>query len=207
VRARAPAQHHGPLLLPKCLRASRRRNVGRPERTNGRSPRLRPTRARLRLGVGASDGPARSRLVRSGQREVKSRGKRRRYPSSRTKMVSLRTPSLFSASRPSSDSSSSWSLPKSGTSRINPTRLEPCGSLKCDGVTPMAPRTSERVDAWSQYSTSSTVWQTGHRGPVDREHPHRYPWGQASLRASPGRRGSSRRVRRVRPARPAASAG
>jgi hypothetical protein len=54
----------------------------------------------------------------------------------------------------------------SGTSTISPTRFEPSGSRKVRAVIPIGPKSSSRFGEASQWSTSSTSWNTSNVGIV-----------------------------------------
>lgn len=84
----------------------------------------------------------------------------RPYPSLSSKMVSGCTPSYFIASAASPDCKSSWKASMSGISKISLTRFEPCGSWNVRCVMPLDPKAHLVSAILSQWSTSSTPWNT-----------------------------------------------
>src|SRR5512143_737248 len=85
---------------------------------------------------------------------------RRYYASTSPKIVSGRTPSNFIASAAASLCRASSQSEMSGTSTSSPTRFEPSGSRKVRTVMPRGPKNSARFGEASQWSTSSTSWNT-----------------------------------------------
>src|SRR2546423_6791938 len=91
-------------------------------------------------------------------------GGRTAYPSTSPMMVSGRTPSYFIASAASSVWSAACQASMLGTSTIRPTRLDPSGSRNARAVIPSGPKYSSRFGEASQWSTSSTSWNTSSVG-------------------------------------------
>src|SRR2546422_288661 len=79
-------------------------------------------------------------------------------------ILSGRTPSDFIVSAALSDSNAACHASMLGTSTIRPTRLDPSGSRNVRAVIPSVPKNSSRFGEASQWSTSSTSWNTSSVG-------------------------------------------
>src|SRR5436309_1674954 len=79
-------------------------------------------------------------------------------------IVSGRTPSCFIACAAPSLCSAACQASRLGTSTIRPTRLDPSGSRNVRAAIPSGPKNSSRFGEASQWSTSSTSWNTSNVG-------------------------------------------
>ena len=95
---------------------------------------------------------------------ARSAVERTAYPSTSPMIVSGRTPSCFIASAAPSVCSAACHASMLGTSTIRPTRLDPSGSRNGRADIPSGPKYSSRLGEASQWSTSSTSWNTSNVG-------------------------------------------
>jgi hypothetical protein len=90
------------------------------------------------------------------------------YASTGPMIVSGRTPSNFIASAASSVCMAACETEMSETSTMSPTLFDPSGSRNVRAVSPIGPKSYSRFGEASQWSTSSTSWNTSMVGIVPR---------------------------------------